>query len=149
MSKKKENLNDNPEVKANGAATECIPFAVVEMISRSLSKFKAPLWDDICKFKKITEVLDEVEADKLNKSVKMREEFQEKFGIEDLSKIEEGSEQMAEINAAYQTRILRGTSNVSVDKLRLFTEKEFSRIYNQEEFTAMDAVAISHWIVKQ
>lgn len=127
---------------------ELVPNTVIELIKSSIAGFKAPLWDDICKFKEISEMLDKAAAYKETQRQELIKELLERFKLESFEGLDQDSKELQEANFEFNKRIAYGNSNLTVDELRVFTKEDFSRIYNPEAFNAADAVAISHWLVK-
>lgn len=134
--------------KVTKVEEEFVPYVVVELLSKSMTKLKAPLWEDICKFKDLTETLDKINAEKNSKHSALLQKYMEKFKISDLTELKDGSKELAEINKDYIENIVGGFSSIPLDSLRVFSKEDFYRVYNPDSFTATDAVALSHWLVK-
>lgn len=135
MSKKVE----EKEVKEK---SELISYSVGIFINNTIPKLKIYNYSDILKFEELNKTLKGM----LSSLQEETRELLERHGIKEDLKPEDKDYDL--VNKEYSKLIL-GSSNVSIDDLRVFSVDEFSRAFDGVGFNTEESILLSKCLIKK
>lgn len=118
-----------------------VPYLLVNYLAEKVNLLKVPTYGDIQKFKELQSILDEINQE-------LQSKIKEIFEKHEVTSVKEGDDKFEDVNKDYQ-ELIKSESSFDKEKLQIFSNDEFKRVYNGSDMNLNDALTLEYWLVKQ